>query len=1087
MKTLASIRNALLTVLFFLFILSTAKAQTPPSDLNGEALKTWLVANYFTGKHQTLGYSTARMYLYNYIDNENGKITCVYSGYEVNSAYGGTTTYPAPINCEHTIPQSFFGEADPMVSDLHHLYPTYENWNSTRSNYPFAEIDDNNTAKWMYLDQSLTTIPTSNIDLYSEYANSTFEPREDHKGNVARSIFYFYTMYPTQAGNISQIGDINTFYQWHLNDPVDAAEIERNGQIETYQGDRNPYVDHPDLVARAFGFATIPSVPAAPVLQLAATSSAINLSWTNVSDENGYRIYKSASGGSYSLLSSPGANSTSYSDNNVSQNITYSYYIIAYNAEGNSNASNIVTGQIQSSGNGTATELLISEYVEGSSYNKAIEIANFTGNTVNLANFSLKKQSNGAGDWASELTLSGNLTNGDVYVIVYSQAGTTLKAMADLVTTSAALSFNGNDAVGLFKNGTLTDVVGIFNSTANFGKDVTLVRNLNITSPNTNYVTNEWTSYSIDVFTNLGTHEIDGGTAPDTQAPTAPANLIASNITQTTLSLSWNASSDNIGVTGYDVYRGTTKITTVTSTSFNVTGLSANTAYSFYVKAKDAAGNISASSNTINVTTLNNIITYCTSQGNNASYEWIAGVVIGTFSNTSGSAKYTDFTSKTVNIGTGNTSVSLTPGFSGSTYNEYWKIWIDLNKDGDFDDAGELVYDAGALSKTTVSGTMVVPTSAAGVTSRMRVSMKYNAAQTACESFSYGEVEDYTVSIAAGVPDTQAPSAPTNLVASNITTSSLSLNWNNSTDNVGVTSYDVYRNGSYLANTATNNYNVSGLLASTTYSFYVKAKDAAGNVSSNSNTATVTTSSQTLTYCASKGNNSSYEWIDLVQLGSMTNATGNNGGYADFTSKIADAKIGSNTIYYSCGFSSSSYTEYWHVWIDFNHDGDFEDSGEQVVTTTSSSSSTLSSTFTIPAGTLTGNTRMRVTMKYAATATPCETFTYGEVEDYTINISNASQNNPPLANFDNLEIIDYSIYPSPAEDYTNLYLSCTDDIEDVTIRIIDLQGRILITEKHTINATEMNTRLDLTKLNSGLYIVHVNSNTFEITEKLRVQ
>ncbi|HAF30325.1 MAG TPA: hypothetical protein DCG75_14885, partial [Bacteroidales bacterium] len=126
-------------------------------------------------------------------------------------------------------------------------------------------------------------------------------------------------------------------------------------------------------------------------------------------------------------------------------------------------------------------------------------------------------------------------------------------------------------------------------------------------------------------------------------------------------------------------------------------------------------------------------IEYCTSLGSNFSYEWIAGVTIGAFSNTSTAAGYTDFTNKTVNMtaGTGY-SVSLVPGFTSTTYDEYWKIWVDLNKDGDFDDSGELIFDAGALSKTTVTGTATIPSGTTAKTTRMRVSMKYNAAQTAC-------------------------------------------------------------------------------------------------------------------------------------------------------------------------------------------------------------------------------------------------------------------------------------------------------------------------------------------------------------------
>ncbi|NVO09815.1 MAG: DUF333 domain-containing protein [Bacteroidales bacterium] len=93
--------------------------------------------------------------------------------------------------------------------------------------------------------------------------------------------------------------------------------------------------------------------------------------------------------------------------------------------------------------------------------------------------------------------------------------------------------------------------------------------------------------------------------APDTQAPTAPTNLASSNITSSGCSLSWTASTDNVAVTGYDVYKNGSFLANTTTTSYNVTGLTAATAYSFYVKAKDAAGNASAASNTVNVTTLN--------------------------------------------------------------------------------------------------------------------------------------------------------------------------------------------------------------------------------------------------------------------------------------------------------------------------------------------------------------------------------------------------------------------------------------------------------------------------------------------------
>ncbi|HOM80136.1 MAG TPA: lamin tail domain-containing protein, partial [Candidatus Cloacimonas acidaminovorans] len=161
----------------------------------------------------------------------------------------------------------------------------------------------------------------------------------------------------------------------------------------------------------------------------------------------------------------------------------------------------------------TATDLIISEYVEGSGYNKAIELYNGTGSSIDLSNYSLKKQTNGAGNFGDELTLSGTLANNDTYVIV-SNAGTPNLASntyVDLATNSQALNFNGNDAVALYKNGVQIDVVGVVDQTADWGKDVTLVRKSSVTSPTTSYNTEQWNSYAQDTFTYLGSHTMASG------------------------------------------------------------------------------------------------------------------------------------------------------------------------------------------------------------------------------------------------------------------------------------------------------------------------------------------------------------------------------------------------------------------------------------------------------------------------------------------------------------------------------------------------------------------------------------------------
>lgn len=239
----------------------------PPVSLQGQALKVWLRQNWYDGQRTILSYSEARGKMYNYVDNQNGSVVCVYSGYTENTPLDSANTSPGVvtrINCEHTIPQSWFNEEVRMRSDIHHLFPTYEPWNSDRGSDPFAEIPDAQTLKWVRGTQSQTTIPTANINEWSEDTNTQFEPREDHKGNLARAAFYFYTMHQKQVfdpgkDTITALADLNTLYQWHLADPVDARERERNRRAAKSQGNFNPYIAYPDLVGRAFGFQVLPT------------------------------------------------------------------------------------------------------------------------------------------------------------------------------------------------------------------------------------------------------------------------------------------------------------------------------------------------------------------------------------------------------------------------------------------------------------------------------------------------------------------------------------------------------------------------------------------------------------------------------------------------------------------------------------------------------------------------------------------------------------------------------------------------------------------------------------------------------------
>lgn len=231
-------------------------------NLYGEDLLTALRQSYTPST--VLGYNAARDLMYGQLDNRNDSITCVYTGYQVyvpfNSANPRNFTNAAnPImNAEHTWPQSKGASSGTNArSDLHHLFPTNGDANAGRSSFPFAEINDASTDRWYRKTSTTSQIPTVNIDEYSElHFNTAFEAREDHKGNVARAMFYFYTIYKdlADAADPAFFGQQKTdLRRWNAMDPVDAAEIARTEGIASAQdGKVNPFVIDTSLIGRAY-------------------------------------------------------------------------------------------------------------------------------------------------------------------------------------------------------------------------------------------------------------------------------------------------------------------------------------------------------------------------------------------------------------------------------------------------------------------------------------------------------------------------------------------------------------------------------------------------------------------------------------------------------------------------------------------------------------------------------------------------------------------------------------------------------------------------------------------------------------------
>lgn len=254
-----------LSIVFTLICVSVMSAQYDHEavfkNLEGNELTEAIVENFKPS--QVLSFGQSRDTMFALVDSKDNMLTCVYTGHTITLDPNEDPTQSAyqngssdGINTEHTFPQSKGASSGNAKSDMHHLFPTRSPVNSARGNKPFKENIDSETNTWYYLSESMNNIPTSDIDEYSEDTNEGFEPREQHKGNVARAMFYFYTMYQTEADNASANyfeSQRETLCDWHWQDPVDEEEWNRSKNIAIYQdGKENPFVLDCSLAARTY-------------------------------------------------------------------------------------------------------------------------------------------------------------------------------------------------------------------------------------------------------------------------------------------------------------------------------------------------------------------------------------------------------------------------------------------------------------------------------------------------------------------------------------------------------------------------------------------------------------------------------------------------------------------------------------------------------------------------------------------------------------------------------------------------------------------------------------------------------------------
>jgi len=319
-------------------------------------------------------------------------------------------------------------------------------------------------------------------------------------------------------------------------------------------------------------------------------------------------------------------------------------------------------------------------------------------------------------------------------------------------------------------------------------------------------------------------------------------------------------------------------------------------------------------------------------------------------------------------------------------------------------------------------------------------------------------------------PDTTAPTTPLNLQASSTTNVSTYLTWTASTDNFALDGYNVYKDNVLLGSTYNTSYYVTGLTASTAYKFKVEAKDEAGNKSNFSNEVTVNTAATGTTYCTSQSGSTSFMKIQNVKLNTIDISSTGGAGYEDFSYLSTDVTKGSSyTITITPFWSGTVYPMRYAVYADYNNNGVFTNTGETLWTQASTSNPTVSGTFTIPTTATTGKVRLRVVMIYSSAPASCNSYSYGQTEDYTINIQDV------LAVSDLSSDNKVSIYPNPVKDILNIK---TKEAGESTYKIYNAAGQSVANGKSVEN------KIDVNRLPSGNYVIElVNKKGEKSTQK----
>ncbi|MBO9691217.1 endonuclease [Chryseobacterium sp.] len=461
--------------------------------------------------------------------------------YTVDQIIAGASVEGMGYNREHMMPQSTFSTSSsisdyPMYSDLNFIIPVDAYINQRRSNYPYGVGNTTNH----YIFSNTSRISNAAIPNYP-YTGRVYEPINEFKGDIARSLLYFAVRYEgklgsfntayTTSANLTPATDqcpldgteeraidlpyVAMLKQWSAMDPVSQREIDRNNTIYTLQKNRNPFIDHPEWIDMIWSETPDNIAPAAPGSLASTQQNAyfINLNWTASPDSDilGYRVYMNGSTTPVAVTKG-----TSISIDHLSPSTTYTFTVKAFDkAYLESPFSNTVTASTIAS-DSYAPDLMITKYISGTNNNSntvknnALEIVNKTGHEVNLNNYRIniqfKNTSTGAFYSGDTYELEGKVGNNETFVILNPKSTLSCytNAQARFVTASDPMMFSGGNYVELAYNKTVTvDAIGTKFTTNNNG-NVSLYRKSTINQPNSTFTIGEWDSYPSNYCQDLG-------------------------------------------------------------------------------------------------------------------------------------------------------------------------------------------------------------------------------------------------------------------------------------------------------------------------------------------------------------------------------------------------------------------------------------------------------------------------------------------------------------------------------------------------------------------------------------------------------